>query len=282
MGKYLIVLIIAVFLAVSSFGCATGNKQGLMDEKGFSRGFKEELKNLKYIDSSEPTTLCNNCGEKKSEDLAEVNRKLDLLINNKNVNETKIPEGTFSAKAMANATATATATAKAEVSEKIVSTEEKFEYVSRKEFEDLKKDHNVLKGQFKQTDASVEAIGQMLTDYTPKYFRFWTDTPFAEGSAILPDAMKKEIDNLVEQIKKKNYVCEIIEGSYNANTGSIDKNQTVGLQRAEAAKKYLQERGIDVSGISVRLRDTSNSSGKNTLGKCSNHRKVAFCCVTKK
>jgi peptidoglycan-associated lipoprotein len=65
---------------------------------------------------------------------------------------------------------------------------------------------------------------------------------FRFGKAILPDSAKRKIDDMVQQIKQdpKNVYFEI-EG-YTDNVGSTALNEKLGLERAEAAERYLYER----------------------------------------
>jgi len=64
---------------------------------------------------------------------------------------------------------------------------------------------------------------------------------FAFGKAELPDAAKARLDELVRQVKAepKNIFIEI-EG-HTDNIGSPEVNERVGLERAEAVKRYLYE-----------------------------------------
>jgi len=64
---------------------------------------------------------------------------------------------------------------------------------------------------------------------------------FAFGKAELPDAAKARLDDLVRQVKAepKNIFFEI-EG-HTDNIGTPEVNERVGLERAEAVKRYLYE-----------------------------------------
>ncbi len=64
---------------------------------------------------------------------------------------------------------------------------------------------------------------------------------FARGKADLPDEAKAAIDTMVAQLKsqKANIYVEI-EG-HTDNTGDATFNQSLGLARAEAVKRYLYE-----------------------------------------
>ena len=64
---------------------------------------------------------------------------------------------------------------------------------------------------------------------------------FKFGKTILPDEAKQKIDEMVAQIKQdpKNIYLEI-EG-HTDNIGAAKTNEQIGLQRAEAVKKYLYD-----------------------------------------
>jgi peptidoglycan-associated lipoprotein len=64
---------------------------------------------------------------------------------------------------------------------------------------------------------------------------------FKFGKTILPDEAKQKIDEMVAQIKQdpKNIYLEI-EG-HTDNVGAPKTNEQIGLQRAEAVKKYLYD-----------------------------------------
>ena len=65
---------------------------------------------------------------------------------------------------------------------------------------------------------------------------------FKFGDAALPDEVKQKLDGMVQQLKQdpKNIYLEI-EG-HTDNVGPKEVNARVGLERAEAAKRYLYER----------------------------------------
>jgi peptidoglycan-associated lipoprotein len=64
---------------------------------------------------------------------------------------------------------------------------------------------------------------------------------FAFGKTDLPDAAKARLDQLVQQLKSdtKNVFIEI-EG-HTDNVGSPEINEKIGMERAEAVKRYLYE-----------------------------------------
>jgi outer membrane protein OmpA-like peptidoglycan-associated protein len=64
---------------------------------------------------------------------------------------------------------------------------------------------------------------------------------FKFGKTLLPDEAKQKIDEMVAQLKQdpKNIYLEI-EG-HTDNVGAAKTNEQIGLQRAEAVKKYLYD-----------------------------------------
>jgi len=64
---------------------------------------------------------------------------------------------------------------------------------------------------------------------------------FTSGKAGLPDVAKARLDEVVSQLKSdpRNVFIEI-EG-HTDNTGAAELNQRLGLERAEAVKRYLYE-----------------------------------------
>ena len=64
---------------------------------------------------------------------------------------------------------------------------------------------------------------------------------FKFGKATMPDEAKADIDQLVQQLKANpNGAFIEIEG-HTDNTGAADMNYKLGLERAEAVKRYLYE-----------------------------------------
>jgi len=64
---------------------------------------------------------------------------------------------------------------------------------------------------------------------------------FKFGQASLPDEVKQKLDGIVQQLKQdpKNVFIEI-EG-HTDNVGPKEVNERVGLERAEATKRYLYQ-----------------------------------------
>ncbi len=64
---------------------------------------------------------------------------------------------------------------------------------------------------------------------------------FKFGKATLPDEAKAEIDQLVAQLKANPNGAYIEIEGHTDNVGAKDINDKLGLERAEAVKRYLYE-----------------------------------------
>jgi peptidoglycan-associated lipoprotein len=64
---------------------------------------------------------------------------------------------------------------------------------------------------------------------------------FKFGKAAMPDEAKADIDQLVQQLKANPNGAYIEIEGHTDNTGSKDLNYKLGLERAEAVKRYLYE-----------------------------------------
>jgi len=87
------------------------------------------------------------------------------------------------------------------------------------------------------TNAAVASVRKLLFEVTLNE----QQGNFVSGQAGLPDAAKARLDEVVGQLKSdpRNIFIEI-EG-HTDNTGAADLNQKLGLERAEAVKRYLYE-----------------------------------------
>jgi outer membrane protein OmpA-like peptidoglycan-associated protein len=87
------------------------------------------------------------------------------------------------------------------------------------------------------TNAAVAASRKLLYEVTLNE----QQGNFVSGQTALPDAAKARLDEVVGQLKSdpRNIFIEI-EG-HTDNTGATDLNQKLGLERAEAVKRYLYE-----------------------------------------
>jgi outer membrane protein OmpA-like peptidoglycan-associated protein len=93
----------------------------------------------------------------------------------------------------------------------------------------------------KRVDAEVEALEKANRKLVYEVVMSEQEGGFAFGSAELPDAAKKQIDDLVAKLKEDpNDVFITIEG-YTDSIGPREVNERLGLERAEAVARYLYE-----------------------------------------
>src|SRR5688572_1234347 len=87
------------------------------------------------------------------------------------------------------------------------------------------------------TNAAVAAVRKLLFEVTLNE----QQGNFVSGRTALPDMAKARLDEVVSQLKSdpRNVFIEI-EG-HTDNTGAAELNQKLGLERAEAVKRYLYE-----------------------------------------
>ena len=64
---------------------------------------------------------------------------------------------------------------------------------------------------------------------------------FKFGKSAMPDEAKADIDQLVQQLKANPNGAYIEIEGHTDNTGSKELNYKLGLERAEAVKRYLYE-----------------------------------------
>jgi peptidoglycan-associated lipoprotein len=64
---------------------------------------------------------------------------------------------------------------------------------------------------------------------------------FRFGQAVMPDTAQEELDRLVQQLKAEPNGAYIEIEGHTDSTGPKDYNYRLGLQRAEAVKRYLYE-----------------------------------------
>ena len=100
---------------------------------------------------------------------------------------------------------------------------------------------------------------------------------FKFGKTLLPDEAKQKIDEMVAQLKQdpKNIYLEI-EG-HTDSVGTAKVNERVGLERAEAVKKYLYEQyQIPLHKMNVISygKEKPVSSNKTKAGRAQNRRVV--------
>jgi outer membrane protein OmpA-like peptidoglycan-associated protein len=64
---------------------------------------------------------------------------------------------------------------------------------------------------------------------------------FSSGTAALPDEARSRLDSVVNGLKSKQENIFIEIEGHTDNTGSTEYNERLGLERAEAVKRYLYE-----------------------------------------
>ena len=100
---------------------------------------------------------------------------------------------------------------------------------------------------------------------------------FKFGKANLPDEAKARLDEVVQQLKSNPNGAYIEVEGYTDNVGSKDYNQKLGLERAEAVKRYLyQEHQIPLHRINVISYGSDNPVAPNKTkdGRAKNRRVV--------
>ena len=100
---------------------------------------------------------------------------------------------------------------------------------------------------------------------------------FKFGKAVLPDEAKQKIDEMVAQLKQdpKNIYLEI-EG-HTDNVGDKMTNERIGLQRAEAVKRYLYEQyqvPLHKMNVISYGKDKPIAPNKTKAGRAQNRRVV--------
>jgi outer membrane protein OmpA-like peptidoglycan-associated protein len=100
---------------------------------------------------------------------------------------------------------------------------------------------------------------------------------FRLGQASLPDQAKARIDEVVEQLKANPNGAYIEVEGHTDNTGVKEYNDKLGLERAEAVKRYLYEaHQIPLHRISVISYGPEKPAAPNTTrdGRAKNRRVV--------
>ena len=100
---------------------------------------------------------------------------------------------------------------------------------------------------------------------------------FKFGQAVLPDAAKARIDEVVNQLLANPNGAYIEIAGYTDNIGSREYNMTLGLERAEAVKRYIYEQyHIPLFRMSVISYGPDNPVAPNTTrdGRAQNRRVV--------
>lgn len=91
------------------------------------------------------------------------------------------------------------------------------------------------------------AMGKLLYEVTLTD----EDVVFASGKATINDSAREKLDNMVQQLKAENKNVYIEIQGHTDNHGSEDYNNQLGLERAEAVRRYLSEAGIPLHRMST-------------------------------
>ncbi|MDR2291991.1 MAG: OmpA family protein [Prevotellaceae bacterium] len=95
---------------------------------------------------------------------------------------------------------------------------------------------------------------------------------FETDSDKIKDAAKPEIDKVVEILKKYSNITVKLSG-HTDSRGSISYNQQLSQRRAEAVKKYLQEKGVNaLIEIAAFGEERSVATNKTAEGRAKNRR----------
>ncbi len=100
---------------------------------------------------------------------------------------------------------------------------------------------------------------------------------FKFDQAALPDAAKSRLDDLIKQLKDNPNGAYIEVEGYTDNVGTRDYNEKLGMERAEAVKRYLyEEHQIPLHRISVISYGPDKPIAPNTTreGRAKNRRVV--------
>jgi len=90
-------------------------------------------------------------------------------------------------------------------------------------------------------NAKAEAIDQLSKRLLYQVVLSEDQGSFKFGKAELPDGAKTRIDELITQLKADPRGAYIEVEGYTDNVGAAEVNNRVGLERAEAVKRYLYE-----------------------------------------
>lgn len=107
----------------------------------------------------------------------------------------------------------------------------------------------------------------------PQKTTFTADALFDFDKAILKPGGKKQLDQLIEKIKKVSYEVVIVVGHTDA-IGSDAYNLKLSQRRAEAVKAYLVSKGIAAKSIHTEGKGKAQPVGDNktAAGRAQNRR----------
>lgn len=99
---------------------------------------------------------------------------------------------------------------------------------------------------------------------------------FESGKDIIRKTSNSILDNIVE-ILKMNPAYKLTINGHTDNAGKADANQVLSQKRADAVKKYLGDKGVDVSGIATMgYGDTKPVADNKTAEGRTQNRRVEF------
>lgn len=116
------------------------------------------------------------------------------------------------------------------------------------------------------------AMGKLLYEVTLTD----DDVQFGSGEANLSDSAREKLENLIQQLKAENKNVYIEVQGHTDALGSEEYNQKLGLERAEAVRRYLSENGIPLHRIAtISYGETRPvADNKTKAGRAQNRRVV--------
>ncbi len=129
----------------------------------------------------------------------------------------------------------------------------------------------------KAADAHADAVDKASKRLIYEVTLSEDQSGFKFGKAQLPDEAKARLDEIVNQLKQNPNGAYIEVAGYTDNRGSKDFNQRLGLERAEAVRRYLYEQyQIPLHKINVISYGAENPVAPNNTrdGRAKNRRVV--------
>ena len=96
----------------------------------------------------------------------------------------------------------------------------------------------------------IEYFEQLTQEEQEIINTVFSNLQFETGKSIIKSSSFESLDKLVELLKKKSNFKLQIDG-HTDNVGKPASNLTLSKNRANAAKKYLTDRGIDATRITT-------------------------------
>jgi outer membrane protein OmpA-like peptidoglycan-associated protein len=92
-----------------------------------------------------------------------------------------------------------------------------------------------VNGRLDSTDAAIASVRKLVNEVTLSE----DQGNFDFGKTDLPDAAKARLDELVNQLKGDQKLVWIEIEGHTDNVGAAETNERIGMERAEAVKRYL-------------------------------------------